>query len=171
MKEIEIEPGGHTTATWICAAIYRIGTRVSTYIDQQWAELGMTMAQFRVLRTVQSAGAGGIAPSALAGHLKIERATVSVLTNQMVERGLLVRLPGENRRTFNLALTETGTAVAEQILPTARTLSSAVLQELDAAQLAELRVMLMTIEETLDQAEKPSHFCKKRELHDTTDSD
>lgn len=129
---------------------------MATHFDQQFAEFGITQAQFRGLRAIQMADTGSIAPSALAEHLKVERAPISVLTNRLVERGLLARLPGENRRTFNLALTEAGTTLMRQILPSALTLAGAALKDFDEAQLSEMRAMLATVERSLIAAEKPN---------------
>jgi DNA-binding MarR family transcriptional regulator len=155
MKEIDIGPQGHSSASWICAALVRIGTRMATHFDQNLAEFGITQAQFRVLRAIQMADAASITPSALAEHLMIERATISVMTNRMVERGLLARLTGENRRTFNLAVTEVGSALLLQLLPTSLALAADILQELDEAHLSELRSMLVLVEQSLSTAEKP----------------
>ena len=161
MKEIEIGPKGHSSASWVCAALVRIGSNMATHMDQNFAEFGVTQAQFRLLRAIQMSEDASISPSALAEHLKIERATISVLTNRLVERGLLARLPGENRRTFNLALTEAGTTLMHRLLPTALSLAGAALRDFDEAQLSELRVMLTTIERSLTNTEKPTSTQEK----------
>jgi hypothetical protein len=71
---------------------------MATGFDQHFATLGITQSQFRVLLAVwEQGGSEGIAPSVLADHLLIERGTVSVLTNRMMEIGWLARRPGENR--------------------------------------------------------------------------
>ena len=81
--------------SWVCTALMRIGTRMATGFDQHFAELGITQAQFRILLAVwELGGTDGIAPSVLANHLLIERGTISILTNRMIERGWLVRKPG-----------------------------------------------------------------------------
>ena len=46
----------------------------------------------------------------------LERATVSVLAQRMVERGLLERVPGENRRSFRFRLTPKGFDLLEQVI-------------------------------------------------------
>jgi DNA-binding MarR family transcriptional regulator len=90
---------------------------MATGFDQHFADLGITQAQFRILLAVwEQGGAEGIAPSVLAHHLLIERGTISVLTNRMVERGWLARRPGENRRTFRLTLTQTGRQLLEKVI-------------------------------------------------------
>jgi DNA-binding MarR family transcriptional regulator len=98
-------------ASWICTALMRIGTRMATGFDQHFATLGITQAQFRILLAVwEEGGEEGIAPSALADYLLIERGTVSVLTDRLVRGGWLFRKQGESRRTYRLMLTDAGQA-------------------------------------------------------------
>src|SRR4028118_1594151 len=90
----------------ICTALMRLGTRMATAFDQHFAAEGITQAQFRTLLAVwELGGEEGVAPSVLAEKLFLERATVTVLTTRLVERGWLERAAGENRRTFRLVLT------------------------------------------------------------------
>ncbi len=124
---------------------------MATHFDQHFAD-GITQAQFRVLLAIGDAEAAGIAPSALAENLLIERATISVLTNRLVERGFLLRLPGENRRTFNLALTEEGTRLLHQLIPAAITLADDTLRGVTAAEQREMQRLLAGIERHLREA-------------------
>jgi DNA-binding MarR family transcriptional regulator len=133
--------------SWICTALMRIGTRMATGFDQHFAELGITQAQFRILLAVwEHGGAEGIAPSLLAHHLLIERGTISVLTNRMVERGWLARRPGENRRTFRLTLTPTSQELLEKVIPLAIELADHTLSGISPAHLGQLRTNLELIE-------------------------
>ena len=144
------------SASWLCTALMRIGTRLATHFDQHFAEYGITQAQFRVLLAIGDAEADGIAPSVLAEALLIERATISVLTQRLVERGLLRRLPGENRRTFNLALTDKGAALLHQLVPAAILLADDTLQGVTAAEQREMQKLLAVIERHLREATGPS---------------
>lgn len=136
--------------SWICTALMRIGTRLATGFDQHFAELGITQAQFRVLLAVwEQGGADGIAPSALADYLLLERGTVSVLTSRMVEQGWLTRRPGHNRRTYRLALTEAGMQVWQQVVPHAVALAEHTLSEISLEQLQQMRADLESIETRL----------------------
>jgi len=132
----------------ICTAMMRVGTRMATVFDQHFADLGITQAQFRTLLAVWEAGAEeGISPSALAEHLLLERATVTVLTARLVERGLLSRRAGENRRTFRLVLTEEGQAVLQRVLPRAVALANRTLAGPTLDELSQTWEMLRMIEE------------------------
>lgn len=133
--------------SWVCTALMRIGTRMATGFDQYFSELGITQAQFRILLAVwEQGGANGIAPSALATHLLIERGTISILTNRMIEHGWLVRSPGENRRTFRLTLTPAGKQLLNKVAPLAIKLADHTLAGISPAQLKQMRANLELIE-------------------------
>lgn len=120
---------------------------MATGFDQHFAELGITQAQFRILLAVwEQGGADGIAPSVLANHLLIERGTISILTNRMVEHGWLVRKPGENRRTYRLTLTSTGKQLLDKVIPLAVELADHTLSGIPPAQLRQMRANLELIE-------------------------
>jgi DNA-binding MarR family transcriptional regulator len=145
--------------SWICTALIRIGTRMATGFDQHFADLDITQAQFRILLAVwKEGGAEGIAPSMLAFHLLIERGTISILTNRMVERGWLERQPGENRRTYRLILTRAGRQLLEKVIPLAVDLADHTLSGISTTQLRQLRANLELIESRLrgyEPLEKP----------------
>ena len=136
--------------SWICTALMRIGTRMATGFDQHFAGLGITQAQFRILLAVwEQGGAVGIAPSVLANYLLIERGTISILTNRMIDLGWLRREPGENRRTYRLTLTSTGRQLLDQVIPLAVELADHTLSGISPAQLHEMRASLEWIESRL----------------------
>ena len=136
--------------SWICTALMRIGTRMATGFDQHFAELGITQAQFRILLAVwEQGGAEGIAPSVLANYLLIERGTISILTNRMIELGWLMRKPGENRRTYRLILTSTGRQLLDKVIPRAVELADHTLSGISPTQLTQMRRNLALIESKL----------------------
>ncbi len=134
----------------LCTALMRIGTRMAAVFDRHFESLGITQAQFRLLLALwEEGGEDGLAPSVLADHLLIERATVSVLTQRLVSRGLLERRPGENRRTHKLALTEPGRALLFQVLPHATALAEDTLSGISPAHLHQMQTMLDAVEDKL----------------------
>jgi len=142
--------------SWVCTALMRIGTRMATGFDQHFARLGITQAQFRVLLAVSKLGGlEGIAPSALADDLLVERGTVSVLTNRMVELGWLSREPGENRRTYHLSLTEAGRQVLQAAIPRAIALADRTLSGFALDELIQMRANLEHIEAKLREYKPP----------------
>ena len=143
--------------SWICTALMRIGTRMVTGFDQHFAPLDITQAQFRLLLAVrEQGGREGIAPSDLADYLFIERATVSVAANRMVKQGWLARRPGENRRTYLLALTEDGAKMLEGAVPRAVALADHTLSGIPLTQLQEMRENLELIETRLREYTPPA---------------
>ena len=123
---------------------------MATGFDQHFAGLGITQAQFRILLAVwEQGGAEGIPPSVLADYLLIERGTISILTNRMVERGWLARKPGENRRTYRLTLTPTSRQLLDKVIPRAVELADHTLSGISPAQLRQMRTNLELIESRL----------------------
>ena len=123
---------------------------MATGFDQHFAELGITQAQFRILLAVwEKGGTEGIAPSVLAEYLLIERGTISVLTNRMVEQGWLTRKPGKNRRTYWLALTDIGNDLLQKVIPRAVSLADHTLSGFSKEQLYQMRANLELIESRL----------------------
>ncbi|WP_137979331.1 MarR family transcriptional regulator [Streptomyces violaceusniger] len=51
----------------------------------------------------------------LAEQLSVDRSYITVLTDQLEDRGLVERVPGADRRTKLLALTEKGVTVRDQL--------------------------------------------------------
>lgn len=130
---------------------------MATGFDQHFAELGITQAQFRILLAVwEKGGIEGIAPSVLASHLLIERGTISILTNRIVELGWLARNPGENRRTYRLTLTSTGRQLLDRVIPLAIELADQTLSGIPYTQLREMRANLELIESGLRGFTPPS---------------
>lgn len=142
--------GEEYLASGVCTALMRIGTRMATGFDQHFAPLGITQAQFRTLLAIWEQGGGeGITPSALAEHLLIERATISVLTRRMVDQGWVARTPGENRRTFRLVATEAGTEMLQALIPRAVALANETLADIPDEQLRQMQASLERVESRL----------------------
>ena len=133
----------------VCTALMRIGTWMAMVFDRTFRDLDLTQAQFRLLVAIYNVEDGGVAPSDLAEVLLIERATVTVLTARLVDRGLVERLPGANRRTHMLRLTEEGAALLERAIPPAMHLADAALTEIERTDLEQARRLLDTIEARL----------------------
>jgi DNA-binding MarR family transcriptional regulator len=149
-------------AAWICTALMRLGTRMATGFDQHFASHGLSQAQFRILLAVWSLGGrAGVAPSALAENLLIERGTVSVLTSRMVTKGWLERLPGENRRSFRLHLTPAGRKLLDSAVPRALQLADMTLAGFSRSQLDNLQANLEHLETRLREFDPSS---PKKEL-------
>jgi DNA-binding MarR family transcriptional regulator len=120
----------------LCTAIMRIGSRMGSIFDIEMADHGLTQAQFRTLLAIWQRGQ--VAPGHLAEELLLDRASISLLTNKMVESGWLERLPGENRRSFKLQLTPAGDAKLQSAIPPALELANRTIACLPAEQAQQL---------------------------------
>lgn len=144
-----------TLQSEVCTALMRVGTRMATGFDSHLGEFNLTQAQFRTLIGVLMQDRGeGVSPSQLAEHLFVERATLSVLAQALVKRGLLVRRPGENRRSHRLALTPKSMQVLQGAVPSALTLADETLQGLSESTLQTMLTTLNQIESHLRNARK-----------------
>lgn len=138
------------TAAWICTALMRLGTSMTAEFDRRFQAEGLTQAQFRTLLAVHALDGGeGVTPSALADHLLLERPSVTGIVARLVERGWLVRRPGENRRSHRLGLSAAGGALLGGAGPAATRLAVHTLAGLSEAELRGLRRGLELVEARL----------------------
>ena len=137
-------------ASRVCLALMRVGTRMAVGFDQRFTHFGLTQAQFRLLIAVWNCGGNtGATPSALAEYLFLERATVSVMINRLLGQGLLAKLPGENRRSYKLTLTEKSGALLRAMGPEAHALADTTLASFSADELHQLEAHLKALEKRL----------------------
>lgn len=85
------------------------------------ATTGLSFAQYRVLMhlffTERDGTCDGLNPSTISDHQGTSRNTVSALIRSLEESGLVQRhLDHEDRRRFNIALTDTGRALVRDSL-------------------------------------------------------
>lgn len=145
MEEVDL-------TSWISLALMRIGTGMATAFDRFFADLGVNQAQFRMLLAVwREGGSEGIHPSQLAHHLLVERGTVSVLSQRLVKRGWLQRLPGPDRRSHRLALTAAGGEMLGKVAERATKLGADTFADIGDEQLRQIKQLLQLIEERLHE--------------------
>jgi DNA-binding MarR family transcriptional regulator len=132
------EKGGH-----LCTQLMRIGTFMATSFDRDMAEVGLSQAQ---LRTFLSLLSEPISPGTVAERSMLEKATVSLVVQRMVEAGWLERLPGQNRRTHLLSITSLGREVLSKAIPRANDLADRTVQTLSDDELSQLLHLLGKLE-------------------------
>lgn len=151
------KPADPELASRVCLALMRVGTRMAVGFDQNFAHFGITQAQFRLLIAVWNCGGrDGATPSALADYLFLERATVSVMINKLLGEGLLAKLPGENRRSYKLTLTEKSGALMRSMGPEATALADTTLAAFTQQELHQLEAHLKALEQRLRQDQEAS---------------
>lgn len=127
----------------LCTQLMRIGTFMATSFDRDMAEVGLSQAQ---LRTFLSLLSEPLSPGTLAERSMLEKATVSLVVQRMVESGWLERLPGQNRRTHLLSITALGHQVLSQAIPRANDLADRTLAPLSDPELSQLLQLLGKLE-------------------------
>jgi DNA-binding MarR family transcriptional regulator len=137
----------NTQTLMLCSALVRLGTRIATGFDQRFSALDISQAQYRIMLAIdQQDGSNGVTPSTLADQLLIERGTMSVLSNRLVEKGWLERTPGENRRSLRLGLTSKGRRVLEKVFPRSIELADQLLTDFSRKQLDLIQIFLHQVE-------------------------
>lgn len=91
-----------------------VSNHVSQGFSRKVEELGATVAEWVLMRTLLDAGAA--APSRLAEAMGATRGTVTKLADRLIEKGLVVRIPdpGDGRAQI-LSLTPTGRALVPKL--------------------------------------------------------
>ena len=139
-------------ASRVCLALMRVGTRMAVGFDQRFAHFGITQPQFRLLIAVWNCGGNdGTTPSVLANYLFLERATVSVMVNRLLDAGFLAKLPGENRRSYKLTLTQKSGELLHRMGPEARLLADTTFEAFAPETLRQLEKSLADLEKRLRQ--------------------
>lgn len=134
----------------LCLALMRIGTRLATGFDQQFAAHRLTQAQFRLLiaaATLQDTDRA--TPSGLAEFLFVERATVSALIKPLLTRKLLVRRAGADGRSYRVKVSAAGWRALETLKPPAMAAAGTAMAGLTATDQTELERILHVLEGSL----------------------
>lgn len=148
----------------ICSALIRLGTRMATGFDQRFSDLGISQAQFRIMLAIKNhRDSRGVSPSTLANQLLIERGTMSVLSNRLVENGWLDRMPGENRRSLRLSLTSKGRKLLDKVFPRSIDLADQLLVGFSRNQLDLIQTFLHQVETKV--RENDINYRKEQNTH------
>ncbi len=95
-----------------------LGRELSSMIDQRLKPHGLTEIEFRALMNVYSFRDTAAYPSELCTSLAQSPANITRITDALVERGLISRIPdGQDRRRLVLKTTAAGEQLAESLLP------------------------------------------------------
>ncbi len=125
----------------IMLALYRLSRSMRERARQHSEDLNMQ--QWFVLHLLAEGVTTGVA---LAKELSVSAPTVSTVIDQLVQQGLIERIPSEeDRRTIQLALTTGGRFKIEQAKLQKVDRMSQMLKVLDTTEVAELRRILMKL--------------------------
>ncbi len=90
----------------VCMNLRRAARTVTRFYDETLKPSGLTVAQLALLRHIQMAEKTTI--SELAKLIRIDRTTLNRNLKPLTDAGLITVAPGEDSRTREITLTETG---------------------------------------------------------------
>ena len=122
--------------------------------------LNLTGAQLFVINVIGEAGGGPLSVNDVAKRTETDQSTVSVVTNRLVERGLLKReRSSDDSRRVELSLTADGRALQKKAPATvAQQRLTAALQDLSTSDAAELMRLLEQIVNSMQIGQEPAQM-------------
>ncbi|WP_279363755.1 MarR family winged helix-turn-helix transcriptional regulator [Xanthomonas sontii] len=107
---------------------------------------GLSYAEYNVLMMIDASPDGTLNPSQLSDAAGEKSANITRLTSQLVDKGLIQRMPSaEDRRMLLLRLTEAGERLIEALIPDLSFQLDTYVRHLDPAALAQLQALLKTL--------------------------
>ncbi len=98
--------------------LVQLGRELSNSLDQRLRPHGLNDLEYRTLMTVYSFSDRAVYPSELCASLNQSPANITRITDSLVERGLITRIPDEqDRRRLVLKTTPAGDKMARSLLP------------------------------------------------------
>jgi MarR family transcriptional repressor of emrRAB len=102
----------------LCRLMLHVGREMTTIFEQQIRPFGLAEAEFRVLTTLFSQPEGVAHPSDLCVRASQSPANMSRISDALVDRGLITRVPSvADRRRMVLRITEQGEKFVRELLP------------------------------------------------------
>ena len=115
----------------------------------QWASLGLTITQLRVLFVLR--GEPGLSAGTLAERLDVTPSTLTRIMDRLNRSQMIERMPdGEDRRCVNHYLTSRGAGLVAELERGFRTRMDAVLNRLDRASLERVVMALRDLSAAMD---------------------
>ena len=135
----------HETACH-CLALRRAARTMTGAYDAALGDLGLTVAQFALLRGIQKVGPASI--SELAEAVRLDRTTLGRNLDPLVSMGLVDRVAGDkDGRERRIKLTGRGRTVIKSALPLWRETQARVEAALGADKVAALHALLADIDQ------------------------
>lgn len=88
--------------------------KVQKFYEKHLEELGLNTSYVYVMEVIKDYGPCSL--TSIAEHLQLERATVSNLLGRMERDGFIHRMPGKERRSMEVHLSEQGRKVLDRAL-------------------------------------------------------
>lgn len=96
-----------------------LGRDLSAMLDQRIRPYGLNEVEFRTLMALFSYGQEPVYPSDLCSGVAQSPANITRITDALVDRGLISRVPSDlDRRRLVLRVTDKGEALVRELIPT-----------------------------------------------------
>ena len=106
------------TEILISRLLINLGREMNNRLDERLRPYGLTEAEFRALVSLHSFPEGSANPGDLCGGMGQSPANITRITDVLVERGLILRLPdAHDRRRLVLQVTPQGVTLLNELLP------------------------------------------------------
>jgi DNA-binding MarR family transcriptional regulator len=123
--------------------LWRTYDRLRLLEDELFGRFDLTAQQYNALRLLKAAGPKKVATLGLAGRLVSRAPDITRLLDKLVERGLVEReRPADNRRVVNVAITEAGVALLDELAPAVRECHERQLGHMDEGEMKTLVELL-----------------------------
>jgi DNA-binding MarR family transcriptional regulator len=134
----------HTLQRHVGVLLLKVAGMVKQQLEQGMRECGLRPRHYAILQVLRTEGA--VSQQAVGARLDIDPGTVVDLIDVLEERGLVERRRrAEDRRVYELHLTEAGVAMSEQIEPVLASVESTALAPLSEKEMALLKDMLTRV--------------------------
>lgn len=134
--------------------LVRLGRELSNMLDQRLRPHGLSEMEFRTLMNVYSFRDTAAYPSELCSSLGQSPANITRITDALVERGLISRVPDEqDRRRLLLKTTEQGEQLVQALLPLMMNSVHASYRDFSAADLHQLLDSLKRLAQAMDETQ------------------
>jgi len=106
------------TEILISRLLINMGREISNQLDQRLRPFGFNEPEFKVLVSIYASPENVVNPSELCVGIGQSPANITRLTDSLVERELISRIPDEHdRRKLLLQITPQGTALIKKLMP------------------------------------------------------
>lgn len=138
-------------------SLVMVGRALQDLLDEAMRPTGLSEGEFRILMQLYSQPGGTGSPGELCAGLWQSPANVTRLTDQLVARGLISRVPSEqDRRRMVLAVTPAGDALVRTVVPNAFEPVKRLFAPFPEADRAQMLAQVMQLVRAIDAMNHPS---------------
>lgn len=122
---------------------HHISPRIQSYVNDLLIHHGLTETVWYALMGLYSSPKNTLFPSDLSKFLDLTRTTATRLSDELLDKGLIVREPSiEDRRKIVLSLTQKGADLVERVIPELQEARLALLDGFSDTDLQQLESLL-----------------------------